>query len=353
MSLNYLDILYLNCLHQFSGERSPSAVYHLLKGKKSSQTIQDSKLFHLSNLFGMYPSLQRSKFDADMKRLISEGYINQAENDFFVLTYSAENVLMNTFNKRPIPSSLNGTIYGSGGFVFWKRLMLITQVLSHDAACSKKYLPVTKDEKILVWVKQFLKRSSVSKKQLSEAIHNELLSQLQAFTKREAEIFVYRLTSHKRIGSTFEQLAELFNEDAEYIKITFWNIIHRMMKQCGVPHSPYPMLFQMIRDLSKINPLTESTSKTLQLIHLGKSLEEISRIRNLKHSTIEDHVVEIALNDGGFDISMFLKEDHLRIIEGKIKELQTHQLRAVKEALNDNYSYFQIRLAFTRIRRQS
>ncbi|QNG61400.1 helix-turn-helix domain-containing protein [Metabacillus idriensis] len=353
MSLNYLDILYLNCLNQFGGERSPSAVYHLLKGKKSSQTIQDSKLFHLSNLFGMYPSLPREKFDADMKRLISEGYLYHDENDAYVLTYSANNVLVNTLNTHPIPSSLNGTIYGSGGFVFWKRLMLITQVLSHDSAGSKKYLPVTKDERVLGWVKQFLKRSTVSKKRLSELIHNELLLQLQAFTKREAEIFVYRLTSHDRIGSTFEQLAEIFNEDADYIKITFWNIIHRMMEQCMKPHSPFPMLFQMIRDLSKVNPLTESTSKTLQLIHLGKSLEEISNIRNLKHSTIEDHVVEIALNDGTFDISMFLNDDHLLIIADKIKELQTHQLRAVKEALHDEYSYFQIRLAFTRIRRQS
>jgi uncharacterized protein YpbB len=338
-------------MHKFGGERSPSAVYHLLKGKKSSQTIQDSKLFHLSNLFGMYPSLHRSKFDADMKKLISLGYLEHAENDALVLTYAAKSALRETLNKRPIPSSLNGAVYGTGGFVFWKRLMLITQVLSHDAAGSNKYYPVTKDERILGWVKQFLKRSSVSKKQLSESIYNELLLQLQDFTKREAEIFVYRLTSRDRIGSTFEQLAEIFNEDSDYIKITFWNIIHRMMKQCGMPHSPYPMLFQMIRDLSKINPLTESTSKTLQLIHLGKSLEEISSIRHLKHNTIEDHVVEIALNDGTFNISVFLKDADLLIISDKIKELQTHQLRAVKEALPDKYSYFQIRLAFTRIGR--
>jgi uncharacterized protein YpbB len=349
MTQNYLDIIYLDCLKKFGGERSSSAVFHLLKGKKSSQTIQDSKLFHLSNLFGMYPGLKRKDFDAAVQFLTEEGYLIYSDKDTHVLTNKAELLLESVLDNKPIPASLNGSIYASIGFLFWKRLMLMTQVLSHSKAGSTIYLPVIKDEKVQRWVKQFLKRSAVNKTELSDALYHEMLSHLQRFSDREAAIWVYQLTSNQRIGLTYEQLGEKFKEDAEYIKILFWNLIHHVLEECSLKTQQYPLLYSMVQDLSRIHPLTESTSKTLQLIRLGKSLEDIARIRHLKQSTIEDHIVEISLNDSSFDLSMFLADDCLQVIAMKIEELNTHQLRIVKEALKDRYSYFQIRLAFTRL----
>ncbi|MCM3596992.1 helix-turn-helix domain-containing protein [Metabacillus idriensis] len=349
MTQNYLDIVYLDCLKKFGGERSSSAVFHLLKGKKSSQTIQDSKLFHLSNLFGMYPALKRKEFEAAVQNLIENGYLIYSEKDVLILTKKAETLLETVLKNKPLPKSLNGSIFSSSGFLFWKRLMLMTQVLSHTKAGSTKYLPVTKDEKVQRWVKHFFKRSSLNKMELSDGLYQEMLSHLQRFSDREAAIWVYQLTSNQRIGLTYEQLGEKFKEDAEYIKLLFWNVIHRVLEECSLKKHQYPLLNSVIQDLSKVHPLTESTSKTLQLIQLGKSIEDIARIRHLKLSTIEDHVVEISLNDTAFDFSMFLADDCLQVIARKIEELNTHQLRIVKEALNDRYSYFQIRLAFTRL----
>jgi uncharacterized protein YpbB len=188
--------------------------------------------------------------------------------------------------------------------------MLMTQVLSHSKAGSTIYLPVIKDEKVQRWVKQFLKRSAVNKTELSDALYHEMLSHLQRFSDREAAIWVYQLTSNQRIGLTYEQLGEKFKEDAEYIKILFWNLIHHVLEECSLKTQQYPLLYSMVQDLSRIHPLTESTSKTLQLIRLGKSLEDIARIRHLKQSTIEDHIVEISLNDSSFDLSMFLRIKH-------------------------------------------
>lgn len=42
MQLQY-TVLY--CLKQLNGERTVSSIYYLLKGKRSSQTLQDGNMF--------------------------------------------------------------------------------------------------------------------------------------------------------------------------------------------------------------------------------------------------------------------------------------------------------------------
>lgn len=43
-------------------ERSISAVYYLLQGKQSIQTIQDAQLFGLTEYFGVYKNLTKRRF---------------------------------------------------------------------------------------------------------------------------------------------------------------------------------------------------------------------------------------------------------------------------------------------------
>lgn len=348
MTLTYMDCIYLECLEKFRGERTASAVFHLLKGKKSSQTIQDSKLFSLSRLFGMFPDLSRKEFDAAIGGLVKSGWLLPVEGDVCRPNPDAVIHKENRIKERPLPEDLDGTLYSQAGVHFWKRTVLLAQVLSHASAGSARYLPVIKDEKVQRWVKSYLKGMPFSKEELAFSMYQEM----QAFLKRAdhtaASVWVYQLSSKSRIGFTYQQLAEKFNEDEVYIRLLFWGLVHRFLKESAQNIHTYPILHAVSKDLTKSDSLTESASKTLHLIRSGKSVDAISDIRRLKRSTIEDHIVEISLNDPGFDISMFLEEEGLALITRKIQELNTHQLRIVKEALNDRFSYFQIRLAYTR-----
>lgn len=49
MQLQY-TLLY--CLKQLNGERTVSSIYYLLKGKRSSQTLQDGNMFQISFCLG-------------------------------------------------------------------------------------------------------------------------------------------------------------------------------------------------------------------------------------------------------------------------------------------------------------
>ena len=70
-----------------------------------------------------------------------------------------------------------------------------------------------------------------------------------------------------------------------------------MLLQTISQSSQYPLLAKIITNIKVSTYLTESTVKTKELFERGMSMQEISQLRHLKMSTIEDHFVEISIND--------------------------------------------------------
>ncbi|KKI93119.1 hypothetical protein WQ54_06340 [Bacillus sp. SA1-12] len=344
MKHSYFYLVLLYCFKQFKGERSLSAIYHLLNGKKSSQTIQDGKLFNLSHMFNLFPRLSRQYLNEACEELIQEGLLEFLPNQHYSVTDKGNFVLNEGMAQRPLPANLNGWEYGDLGRIFWRRLSLLVQVLSNIVYERRKYLPLTKNQEDLQWLKSFLMQISISKKRLADDIYKEIKEALLLQTTTEAAIFTQRLTSSQTIGLTFEQIARKHNEDPTYVFLLFWNVIHSMFlfqteKRDSIFHA-------IIKDKRQNNILTSSTAKTRSYLLQGNTLQQIAAIRKLKISTIEDHIVEITLHDQSFTPSAFLSTEDFEEISKAIESLHTHQLKKVKEYLNHKYSYFQIRLAY-------
>ncbi|WP_175639727.1 helix-turn-helix domain-containing protein [Metabacillus schmidteae] len=346
MKLDYFHTVLLNCINQFNGERTLSAIYHLLKGKKSSQTIQDGKLFNLSHLFGVIPKLSRKQTDAAWELLSQEKLIDILPDNHCFITLKGKEVLLNNLKKNPIPSSLDGWHYGDSSRVFWKRLSLLVQVVSNLSYGKTGYLPITKNQEELQWVKGFLKHNTVTREDLSKKLHNELELALHLQPVKDATIFVQRLTSSMKIGLTFEQIAYKHDDDPFYVYLLFWNVVHSIIKLQQIQDNDFELLKKIIKDKVTVDALTTSTKVTRSYVLQGKSINEIALVRNLKQSTIEDHIVELTLHDPHYSPSFFLQENDYKKIIKAIEELQTHQLKKVREYLDNQYSYFQIRLAF-------
>lgn len=83
MQLQY-TLLY--CIKQLNGERTISSIYHLLKGKRSSQTLQDGNIFHTSFLFGVYKSLQRADYDQEIEYVLHKEWIQSVHENTYILT---------------------------------------------------------------------------------------------------------------------------------------------------------------------------------------------------------------------------------------------------------------------------
>lgn len=92
--------------------------------------------------------------------------------------------------------------------------------------------------------------------------------------------------------------------------------------------------------------------ETLRYHQAGKSISEISRIRSLKETTIETHLANM-LESGRIDPLKFISSDDIEIIRRAATQTGSERLRPIRELLNEEYSYFQIRAALTAIKMES
>ncbi len=91
--------------------------------------------------------------------------------------------------------------------------------------------------------------------------------------------------------------------------------------------------------------------RTLALYRQGLSVEEIARERNLKRSTIMDHLVELAEAGEAIDIDRLVRPDHYEVIVDALQRVGDDLLRPVKDYLGDEYSFEEIKLVRSFLRR--
>ncbi|MEH7733853.1 helix-turn-helix domain-containing protein [Bacillus pumilus] len=345
MTLHYLDVMLMDSVYKLNDERSISAVYHLFKGKKSSQTIQDASLFELSRYFGCYPGFTRDQLNRSALKLEEKHYIRK-NDETLSITEAGQQMLHQHFSEKPMPAYFHGAKYHDKAKMLWMRLSLLVQVLSHHMAGSHQYVPIQRDVSVQSWTKSFLKQHQ-QKSKLSEELHHELEKLLMNLSDQEALIFVYSLTSHERIGRTYQQMAEWMKEDVWYVYLLFWNVLHYFIQ--AAQKGEAPTLQKLVGDLEFKRVLTTSTHKTLELVQKGFDIEQIAHIRSLKKATIEDHIVELSIHEPSFSIDPYVSIKEQREILAVARELQTNKMKLIKEKLEHPFTYFQIRLALTRM----
>ena len=347
MQLQY-TLLY--CLKQLNGERTVSSIYYLLKGKRSSQTLQDGNMFQISFLFGIYKSLNRADYDQEVARLLRTDLVQGIHDNTYVLT-TAGNVQLNKWEGDfAFPTYLNGLHYGEIGETFWRRLSLIVQTISNLQQANTKFIPIQQDTEIMMWVKRFLTGIPYMRSELAKRLWKEMHTLLQKNNPVEATIVIYRLTGYERIGCTLQQLAEITKQDIFRVYFLFWGTIHFLIQEVRNKENEFPLLAEIISyPNEKADLFSLSTKKTYNLWKQGRSLEEIATIRNLKVATIEDHFVEIALREKEFSIEMFMEKEKMEKVTKVIEALQTRKLRVLKQAVGEEISYFEVRLVLARM----
>jgi uncharacterized protein YpbB len=346
--MTYVEAVVLYCLKKIKGERTVFSIYHLLKGKRSSQTIQDAHLYSLTPLFYSYPIIDRGGFERLASKLHESQLIAELEPERYVLTEEGHSRLSEFFKQKPFPASLNGWLYGSSVENLWKRISLLVQVLSHYIRAEQKYYPVQREREVQRWIKSFLSEPSAPLNDLNQLLFSELISLVKQETFPDnPEILICRLTGGDYIGLTRGQAADKFNLNEDEYWFRFLNLLHYMVNEVNDHKSSYPLLYSMMSDLVPEISLTQSSEETYKLLKRGFNIKHIAEIRRLKESTIEDHIVEIALNDKGFSIEEFVPPEEISSIIRKAKEVNKRKLKPIKDSL-PQLSYFQIRLTLAR-----
>lgn len=346
MNVSFRQVILLYCLQKLNGERTIYSIYHLLQGKKSSQTIQDAHLFQLSAFFDTDTNITRQQISEQSLELKKLSLISETLDQRFILTEEGKRVLKRCLAVTPIPPFLNGWKYGRTGWLLWERLSLAVQVLSHLQHRETKYIPVQRKPETLIWVKDFIKACGLSRKLLSERLYIEITELLEIAPGINPNLLILRLSGYQRIGLTEIQAAQELKMDQVQCHYQFLNILHYIASMIEEQKDRYPILAVFLEKETDVI-LTKSTEKTYRLLKQGYSLADIIDIRRLKQSTIEDHLVELALNIPEFSIGEYVQDEKQKKIRYAIKAANTKQLKEIRKHVQEA-SYFEIRLVLAK-----
>jgi uncharacterized protein YpbB len=341
--MNQLESIILHCLRQLNSERTVYSIYHLLNGKKSSQTIQDAHLFSLKNFFGVYESLTREAFEEKLKFMVNKDQISICGDQRYCLTTIGEMLLKNN----PPPSFIDGWNYQSFTTLFWERLSLLIQVTSNFVYGETKYTPIQKNKDVHQWLKTIVREINVPKQEMGNAVFSELVHCFENCMEVDPAILVFRLTGFQQIGLTQQQVAKKLNMELHDYHIRFIHVLHYLIHKIYQESNQLRILPLLIRDFNHIDELTLSSRKTWNLLTQGYSPEQIAALRHLKLSTIEDHFVEFALHINDFSIDSYVSKELQDEILSISRKEETRQLKLIRDKLRIA-SYFQIRLVLAK-----
>lgn len=341
--MEQMETILLYCLKKLNSERTIYSIFHLLNGKKSSQTIQDAHLFSLKRLFGIYDHLTRETFEQMIHTLLEKKYIYLSGEQRFLPTSTGELFL----DRHPLPKYLDGWHYHPITMLFWERLSLLIQVASNLVYQETRYIPIQKKQDVHIWLKSILQEIHIPRMEIGQAVYSELIECLDEASGIQPSVLVFRLTGFEQIGLTSGQTAKKLNLDIHDYHIGFIQSIHYMIQKISDNTNRFPLLAFILRDMMEMNELTLSSRKTWDLLNLGLSFEKIAELRRLKISTIEDHFVEFALHVDDFSIDDYVEKELQETILKIARQSATKQLKLIKDNV-ETASYFQIRLVLAK-----
>lgn len=343
----------LHSLQQIDGERTVNSIYYLLTGKQSIQTIQDAHLFTLDRYFSLYKPLQMDAFQSELLPLIEEEYIEPTGNNTYSVTeqgqYILDDAALNKYH-------WNGLLYNVIDDLFMQRLFLTIQVWTNRQAGINRYIPIVDHVQVTNWVKSFYYEQGTPVTIHLQQLYKELTELFRPLDEFYPRLFIRQLTTHRTIGLTLEQLATEYNCSRTSIYLLQKNYIHYLLTKLKNKEHQYPLLYRFVHDFfeqEKNNQLTASAQTTARLVKQGLSPEQIATHRALRITTIYDHLVEIALHDDTFSIEPYISLGKQQEVREAVQRVNSFTLKDIKAIVGEDISYFQIRLALTRIGKQT
>ncbi|WP_200411230.1 helix-turn-helix domain-containing protein [Virgibacillus salexigens] len=334
----------LYCVSQIETERSVSAVYYIITGKRSIQTVQDMHIYQLKNFFGIDTNIDKSDYDQLIQACEAEQLLIKVDDEkqLYRISRQGERWLVKE-NDQLYLNLFKGAQYGANSHTYFDRLRLLIQTLTNSKMGYFQFIPVIENKDVENWVKRNYSAIKPVTNQFLSKLYEELLQVLHRFPVEVAEMFVDRLTGYKSYGKSINQLAKQHNRSTKTVHLIITGFLHFLI-DIVMKEEPFPILRFIAKDLTSSVYLTNTAQITHQFLHNGNTIQEIANERNLKVNTIYDHIVEIALYDSDFSIENYVsKADQQEIIEA-FYQTNSYRLKTIKDFVDNRISYFQIRL---------
>lgn len=322
--LSYISYFYLSLFSQNHSKKA-STIYHILSGKKTASILYGAEKYQLTQFFALFSKLDRTQFKNDIDILVRLKYLLYSEEkDGYFLSAIGKKEYSEFFTAHYYPKHLNHLQEGLALNHFWRTLQLITQVLSEIRYKNKSYIPIEKEWEKQIWLKQWLKKNEKNKQELALQFGKEWMVILNRLPLLNAEIITANLSGHKTTGKTQKQLAENFKKETVEISLIILDSLVCIRRIIEQQSENLPLFFSVYKDMFRAyDGMTKSAGLTKRFLSDGYSLDETAKQRQLKESTVNEHIIEISIMDPLFDLSTILPTNKLEEIKQILKETST------------------------------
>ncbi|MEK4301282.1 helix-turn-helix domain-containing protein [Oceanobacillus sp. FSL W8-0428] len=332
----------MDCFQKINQERTSSSVYNLLIGKKAIQTIQDARFYHIADYYGIYPGLAKDDYRVQLNHLIELDYFREDNEKKIQITKKGKSWLASCKTNL---DGFAGAKYANVMESFKQRLLLFIQTITNTSKKRYLFIPISDNYEAEQFVKGFYKQYKQRSKEVLQQLYKELEKALSGLSDLEASMFVDRITSFYSYGSSLQQLSQDYQLSIQDCFLILQKGFYRLLS-VQEQDNDYPMLKLFTKNLYiSDTPLSQTAQLTLRLLHKKHSFKEIMQIRRLKATTIQDHLVEIAMHETDFPFFDYLNSAIYEEIKEIVHSKQTYRLKEIKNNVNPDISYFQIRLA--------
>ncbi|WP_233881148.1 YpbB family protein [Virgibacillus halodenitrificans] len=349
-----LEALLLTCIKRLNGERSSSAIFHILKGKRSIQTIQDIHMYRLTEFYSSAKNIRKADFNKEMQKLLRQNLIKKTDVEPKIATYLLTELGNEWLGKNIGSSSIhyfNGLTYANTSLKFYSRLVLLIQTFTNTTLNNYSFLPIVNDPETERWVKKIYSSSVYQPREILNQMYEELKKLFLYFTDEEAHLFIDRLTGFDQYGLSLDQLANKYGKSYLEVQLLITAMTQNMLQVVITNKKRFPFLTFIAADLQTENTLlTNSAIITNRFLQKGYDIPAIAQIRKLKYNTIYDHIVEIAIHDRTFPIEKYVNKKNQQSIMQAIQQTKSYMLKDIKENINHEVSYFEIRLVLSLIK---
>lgn len=345
--MDICDAIILDVLQTVDGNRKSSGIFYILTGKKTSQSLSDSQWFKIEHYYACLKGLTLDEFNTIIEKLYNAELVQLKENNFYIVTKKGEKFLKDNEKNYLFIRELNGLKYASIEHKCWQVITLFVQSLSNSLYNNYDFTPVIRDGEAVGKVKMLFPRSEQQRKDAASYLYKELKAVLTECDSVTSEIFVKKLSGYNRIGHTFEQSAREWEMTRIESVLRFRSALHQLFKSIAKQSEKFPVLSTLIGDYIVQPALTRSALQTYHLLKKEKTIQEIMKIRNLKLSTLEDHLIEISREIPEFPIHPYISEEDRKRVIHFYNETKENKLRPFKEAF-PHLTYLQIRLVLAK-----
>lgn len=320
-----------------ANELKTSQLFHILNGKRTASTLFQALDAHLLNVFSLFDSISRKEFEQMIFSMTRQGWIKETAEQTFQLTASGQKELAIYFAEHYIPKQLNSLRYAKLSQPVWERLQLITQVFSEKSYQNRQYIPVIKKHAQQRWCKRWMHHYSKSNAQTARQLADEWRQVFEQIDQDMANSIAMRLTGHRHIGVTHNQIAQKMQMENTEMRMYFLDTLHFMYSIIEKNKDKLKIFSNILKqtDLETHVGLSESTWKTWRYLQAGDSIEKIAQMRKLKIGTVREHIIELAIVQDNFPICQYVPEDIRQLLHGKMEQDKQISFQQMLEIVPD------------------